>query len=237
MLRRIASLAALWLAACGAALGAAPPADSVVIVVDFGDQFLVTTSGDRDCGRSAANYERIRFDPSTLNAAAAAAAEDYFLGHGIQARLAPAGMHRNGDPLPKASVARLQQEHPGAALLHLHVGAFTNPRWLPRGDAWQPEWITGGCQMHGPGLIRTRAGQASVLMARVSYYPPGQRRPAVREFNGWGPQPMPDVPAVTLSAPVADQDVRDVVSHLTGRAPADVSHLLNMYFEFLATRR
>ena len=54
MLRRIASLAALWLAACGAALGAAPPADRVVIVVDFGEQFLVTTSDDRDCGRFAA---------------------------------------------------------------------------------------------------------------------------------------------------------------------------------------
>lgn len=237
MRRWLAVLAACWLLAAHSAVGAPPASKGVVVVVDFGERFQVTTSRDRDCGRHGAGSEFRAFDPGPLHAAVAEATLAYLRQQGLDARLAPSGVSGGGEPLPKAALSGLQLAHPGAAVLHLHVGGFTNPRWVPRDGAWRPEWMTGGCSMLGPGLIRTQAGQASVLLARVSYYPPGQSRPAVRTFNGWGPQPMPGVDAATLSAPVDDASIQAVVRHLVARTPADVPHLLDMYFDFLATRR
>lgn len=212
-----------------------PMGNGVVVVAEFGPDFHVITSTARDCyGYKVRRESR---DLRGIEQAAADAAVAFFQQQGVAAQRVDAELPPDGRALRRAELARLQTDYPGHALLYLHPGAMTNPRFIPAKGVWHAEWSTGGCSFYGAGLLRTAGGQSSVLMARVSFYPPGSDRPAIRTFNGIGPQTMPGIDSSVLTQPVGAQDIDGAERHLVDRAPADVAHVLRMYFEYLAGHR
>lgn len=196
----------------------------VVIAVDLGDDVQVLQSDLPDCGSYPRESLR-KVDLGGLEQAIAGAALAYFQRSGLPAQVvAPPGSGQD-------ALLELQRAHPGKSVLLLGIGSALSSPVYKRDRGKFPEWFVGRCTLRGAGLVRNAGGQAASLMLRVSFHPPGARKPLVREFSGFGARRM-DSPTVDTRARVADEEIEASLRHLASHADAGVASLLDMYFGF-----